>query len=74
MGVSCQGLASLHRVLSNSAYLGDSCQVYHIRGDITVGEGRTYQLIIIDGPVSYLVPADKNHIKAVLRLPALDTQ
>lgn len=74
MVASCQGLATLHRALGHRACPGDSCQVYHIRGDITVGEGHTYQFIIIDGPVSYLVPVDNGHIKAVLRLLAIDTQ
>lgn len=41
-GLLCQRLASLHRVLGHSSRPGDSRQVHHIRGDITLGESHTY--------------------------------
>lgn len=41
-GLLCLRLASLHRVLGHSSCPGDSCQVHHIRGDITLGESHTY--------------------------------
>lgn len=41
-GLLRQRLASLHRVLGHSSCPGDSCQVHHVRGNITLGEGHTY--------------------------------
>lgn len=41
-GLLCQRLASLYRVLGHSSCSGDSRQVHHIRGDITLGESHTY--------------------------------
>lgn len=41
-GLLCQRLAGLNRVLGHSACPGDSRQVHHVRGDITLGEGHTY--------------------------------
>jgi hypothetical protein len=34
----------------------------------------SHQLVIADGQVSHLAPVDKHHIKAALRLPAVDPQ
>lgn len=34
----------------------------------------SHQLVIADGQVSHLAPVDKDHIKAALGLPAVDTQ
>lgn len=33
-----------------------------------------YQLVITDGQISHSAPVDKDHIKAALRLPTIDTQ
>lgn len=41
-GLLCQRLASLHWVLGHSSCPGDSRQVHHIRGNVTLGEGHTY--------------------------------
>lgn len=36
--------------------------------------GLSHQLVIADGQVGHLAPADEDHVKAALRLPAVDTQ
>lgn len=34
----------------------------------------SYQLVVADGQVGHLAPADGDHVKAALRLPAVDAQ